>query len=217
MLVPTDPFRELDRLTQQVFGPDGAVARPSVMPMDAWRDGDTFHVELDLPGVASESTDLDVERNVVTVRAERAPRSDDAELVVAAEQAKPRKIEITGASQGQQASAPDEVVAPVSTLTSPTRSSLDALDAPDAKTLQDELVDLLCADEQWLHSQFDAIMAAGWPAAPSPPTAPGVGHRGTSPGQSSYDRTRPPAPASRGPTLERWRRVRSPPPGPTAP
>jgi HSP20 family protein len=37
MLMRTDPFRELDRLTQQVFGTQGTMARPSVMPMDAWR------------------------------------------------------------------------------------------------------------------------------------------------------------------------------------
>ena len=48
MLMRTDPFRELDRLTQQVFGTQG---RPAAMPMDAWREGDEFVVELDLPGV----------------------------------------------------------------------------------------------------------------------------------------------------------------------
>jgi len=62
MLMRTDPFRELDRLTQQVFGANGTVARPAVMPMDAWRDGDTFHVEFDLPGINPDSIDLDVER-----------------------------------------------------------------------------------------------------------------------------------------------------------
>src|SRR5690348_14260635 len=45
MLMRTDPFRELDRLTQQVLGTNGTLARPSVMPMDAWLEGDTFHVE----------------------------------------------------------------------------------------------------------------------------------------------------------------------------
>ena len=52
MLMRTDPFRELDRLTQQMFGTNGTSARPSVMPMDAWREGDTFVVEFDLPGIA---------------------------------------------------------------------------------------------------------------------------------------------------------------------
>ncbi|GAA2737610.1 molecular chaperone Hsp18 [Pedococcus aerophilus] len=83
MLMRTDPFRDLDRLTQQVFGTDGTLARPSVMPMDAWRDGDLFQVEFDLPGVSPDSIDLDVERNVVTVRAERPPRASDAELIAA--------------------------------------------------------------------------------------------------------------------------------------
>src|SRR5690349_23498849 len=83
MLMRTDPFRELDRLTQQVFGTNGTLARPSVMPMDAWRDGDTFHVEFDLPGVNPDSIDLDVERNVVTVKAERPTRASDAELIAA--------------------------------------------------------------------------------------------------------------------------------------
>jgi len=83
MLMRTDPFRELDRLTQQALGTNGTLARPSVMPMDAWREGDTFHVEFDLPGINPDSIDLDVERNVVTVKAERPPRASDADLIAA--------------------------------------------------------------------------------------------------------------------------------------
>jgi HSP20 family protein len=78
MLVRTDPFRDLDRLTQQVFG---TATRPAVMPMDAWREGDTFLIEFDLPGVEVDSVDLDVERNVLTVRAERPPREFDGEVL----------------------------------------------------------------------------------------------------------------------------------------
>jgi HSP20 family protein len=78
MLMRTDPFRELDRLTQQVFG---TVARPALMPMDARRDGDTFHIEFDLPGVRADSIDLDVERNVLTVRADRPSRDGNVELI----------------------------------------------------------------------------------------------------------------------------------------
>ena len=81
MLMRTDPFRDLDRLTQQVFGTSGTLARPSAMPMDAWREGDAFTIEFDLPGVARESIDLDVERNVLTVRAERVPRNGDWEML----------------------------------------------------------------------------------------------------------------------------------------
>jgi HSP20 family protein len=80
MLMRTDPFRELDRLTQQVFG---TAARPAFMPMDAWRDGDTFHIEFDLPGVRADSIDLDVERNVLTVRADRPALNGNVELIAA--------------------------------------------------------------------------------------------------------------------------------------
>ena len=83
MLMRTDPFRELDRLSQQMLGTNGTLARPSVMPMDAWRDGDTFHVELDLPGVAVDSIELDVENNVISVKAERPSRDGDMELIAA--------------------------------------------------------------------------------------------------------------------------------------
>lgn len=78
VLMRTDPFRELDRLTQQVFGTS---ARPAYMPMDAWREGDHFVVEFDLPGVDTDSIDLDVERNVLTVRADRPMREAGGELV----------------------------------------------------------------------------------------------------------------------------------------
>jgi HSP20 family protein len=74
----TDPFRDLDRLAQQVLG---TTNRPAVMAMDAWREGDTFVIEFDLPGVARESIDLDVERNVLTVRAERVARNGDWEAL----------------------------------------------------------------------------------------------------------------------------------------
>jgi HSP20 family protein len=51
------------------------------MAMDAWREGDVFQIEFDLPGVAKDSIDLDVERNVLTVRAERNPRNGDWEML----------------------------------------------------------------------------------------------------------------------------------------
>jgi HSP20 family protein len=80
MLMRTDPFRDLDRLTQQVFG---TAARPAIMTMDAWRDKDDFVVEFDLPGIDVSSIDLDVERNVLTVRADRPLREGIEELVAA--------------------------------------------------------------------------------------------------------------------------------------
>ena len=80
MLMRTDQFRELDQLAQQVFG---TMARPTVMPMDAWREGDNFVVEFDLPGVDEDSLDLDVERNVLTVHAKRPDLDPDREMVSA--------------------------------------------------------------------------------------------------------------------------------------
>lgn len=82
LLRTTDPFRDFDRLTSQLLGTTlGTTNRPAVMPMDAWREGDVFHLEFDLPGVAPESIDLDVERNVLTVRAERVARNGDWEML----------------------------------------------------------------------------------------------------------------------------------------
>jgi HSP20 family protein len=78
MLMRTDPFRDLDRWSQQVLG---TTARPAVMPMDAWREGDAFIVEFDLPGVKADSVNLDVERNVLTVHAERPALDQNREMV----------------------------------------------------------------------------------------------------------------------------------------
>lgn len=83
MLMRTDPFRELDRLTQQMLRGNGTSAHPAAMPMDAWREGESFVVEFDLPGLAPDAIDLDVERNVVTVRAERPGRGEDVEMIAA--------------------------------------------------------------------------------------------------------------------------------------
>jgi HSP20 family protein len=82
MLMRTDPFREFDRLAQQLAGA-GTTSRPAVMAMDAWREGDTFVLEFDLPGVRPETVDIDVERNVLTVKAERSAKNGDWELLAA--------------------------------------------------------------------------------------------------------------------------------------
>ncbi|MEU4605649.1 Hsp20/alpha crystallin family protein [Kribbella sp. NPDC023972] len=83
----TDPFREFDRLAQQVFGSQapGTWSRPTAMPMDAYRQGDQYVVSFDLPGVSPDAIDLDVERNVLTVKAERRPLElgEDVEMQVA--------------------------------------------------------------------------------------------------------------------------------------
>ncbi len=78
LLRTADPFRDFDRLAQQLLG---TTNRPVVMPMDAWREGDRFVIEFDLPGVNRDTIDLDVERNVLTVSAERVAGNGDWEML----------------------------------------------------------------------------------------------------------------------------------------
>jgi HSP20 family protein len=80
MLMRTDPFRELDRVAQQVVG---TAARPAAIPIDAYRKGDEFVALFDLPGLDAASINLTVERNVLAVHAERRrPAADDVELLI---------------------------------------------------------------------------------------------------------------------------------------
>lgn len=141
MLMRTDPFQVFDRLTQQLFG---TPQRSASMPLDAYRDGDHFVVHFDLPGVSPESIDVNVQHDVLTVKAQRTTDVDagrdkvetltserptgtfsrqlflgdhldtgnieagyDAGVLTlripVAEQAKPRKVAITGGTGTQQA------------------------------------------------------------------------------------------------------------------
>lgn len=83
MLMRFDPFRELDRLTQQLLPQGEGALRP--IPMDAFRQGDRFVVHFDLPGVDPSSIDLTVEKNVLTVKAERSRAASPGEEVVVSE------------------------------------------------------------------------------------------------------------------------------------
>lgn len=78
MLLRFDPFRELDRMTDERFG------RPtSPMPMDAYRRGNEVVAHIDLPGVRADDVDITVERNVLTITASRHRQlSDGDELIV---------------------------------------------------------------------------------------------------------------------------------------
>ncbi|WP_433876012.1 Hsp20/alpha crystallin family protein [Sinomonas atrocyanea] len=82
MLIRTDPFRALDQLTQQVLG---TASRPTAMPLEAWRQDGEFIVEFDLPGVDPETIDVGLERNVLTVRAERRSRRPEGAEALADE------------------------------------------------------------------------------------------------------------------------------------
>jgi HSP20 family protein len=83
MLMRFDPFREFDRMSQQLWR-EGV--RPGA-PMDAYRRGDEFIVHFDLPGVDPSSIDLTVEKNVLTVTATRQPWFSDSDQVLLAERA----------------------------------------------------------------------------------------------------------------------------------
>jgi HSP20 family protein len=142
MFLRFDPFRDLDRLTQQLS--QQPLGRPSVMPMDAYRDGDRFVVHFDLPGIEPDGLDVTVDENVLTVTAHRTwqpsetmqvlaaerpagtmqrqvylseglntgdveARYDNGVLTVAipvAEEAKPRKIEISSGHESKAVEAP---------------------------------------------------------------------------------------------------------------
>ncbi|HET6533689.1 MAG TPA: Hsp20/alpha crystallin family protein [Actinoplanes sp.] len=75
MLMRSEPFTEVNRLAQQLFGASqtGTWSRPTAMPVDSYRNGDEFVIAFDLPGVDKDAIEIDVERNVLTVKAERRP------------------------------------------------------------------------------------------------------------------------------------------------
>jgi len=81
MLLRQDPYRELDRWAEHYWGP--TTSRPAVMPMDAYRRGDTFYMHFDLPGVEPSTIDLTIEQNTLTVKADRhwAPQESDEVLI----------------------------------------------------------------------------------------------------------------------------------------
>ena len=82
MLMRFDPFRELDRQFDRLSQRNWAAG---VMPIDAYRRGDHFYVHFDLPGVDADSVDLEVEKNVLTVKAERSWEPAEGDEVVVAE------------------------------------------------------------------------------------------------------------------------------------
>ncbi|RKN40527.1 Hsp20/alpha crystallin family protein [Streptomyces hoynatensis] len=82
-----DPFREFDRLADRLFGTASA---PVGMPMDAYRSGEEVVVHFDLPGVDPESIDVDVERNVLTVTAERTSPAPEGSQALATERPRGR-------------------------------------------------------------------------------------------------------------------------------
>ena len=84
MLMRWDPFREFDRLNEQLWGQAQRGAVQS-FPMDAYRRGDRFYVHFDLPGVDADQVEITVEKNVLSVTAQRAWQPHEGDEVTAAE------------------------------------------------------------------------------------------------------------------------------------
>ncbi|MFJ9952625.1 tyrosine-type recombinase/integrase [Kitasatospora sp. NPDC091207] len=87
---PLRPRWVLNRLTQQLVG---TLSQPAGMPLVAYRDGEVFVLRLDPPGIDPKTIDLDVERNVLSMR------------VPVSEKARPRKITITAKAERDAISA----------------------------------------------------------------------------------------------------------------
>jgi HSP20 family protein len=77
-----DPFRDFDRLAEQMLGGGSRGATARSFPMDAYRRGDKFLVHLDLPGVDADSIDLTTEQNVLTIRAERRFNTHEEDEII---------------------------------------------------------------------------------------------------------------------------------------
>jgi HSP20 family protein len=70
MLMRFDPFRDFDRVWEQMASSQGGRQARS-FPMDAYRRGDEFVVHFDLPGVDPAGIEISVDRNILTVQADR--------------------------------------------------------------------------------------------------------------------------------------------------
>jgi HSP20 family protein len=77
-----DPFRELDRVAGQLLDTRQG---PRLMPMDLYRDGDHYVLNADLPGIDPGSVDIDVDGQLLTIRAERTVRSQEGVKWIARE------------------------------------------------------------------------------------------------------------------------------------
>ncbi len=77
-----DPFRDLDRLTEQLLGTSAGTSRaPRLMPIDIYRSGERYVLRADLPGADSGSIDVNVENGTLTIRGERSPDPETAEWI----------------------------------------------------------------------------------------------------------------------------------------
>jgi HSP20 family protein len=82
MLLRFDPFRDLDRLANEMLGNSRV---PQAMPMDCYRSGDAFYVHFDLPGMDAESVEVTTENNTLSVRAQRRPIAPEDAIYLVSE------------------------------------------------------------------------------------------------------------------------------------
>jgi HSP20 family protein len=75
MAMNFDPFRDLDRLTGALLDPRSM--SPRLMPMDLYREGDHYVLSADMPGIDPGSVDVDVDGQLLTIRAERTLASHE--------------------------------------------------------------------------------------------------------------------------------------------
>jgi HSP20 family protein len=69
-----DPFQEMDRLSQTLFG---SRQGPRMMPMDLYREGDHYVLNADLPGIDPNSVDVDIDGQLLSIRAQRTLKDTD--------------------------------------------------------------------------------------------------------------------------------------------
>lgn len=81
MLTRFDPFRDLDRVFERSWGP----ARQPTMPLDAYRHGEAYVINVDLPGFDPDTIEVTAEHDILNIRAERHWQPADGDEVVAAE------------------------------------------------------------------------------------------------------------------------------------
>jgi HSP20 family protein len=136
MLMRFDPFREFDRFAEMA---SAAARAPRSMAMDAIRRGDRLLVRFDLPGADPDSIDLMVERNALTVRAERRSDRQEGDEVIVMERPEgtfQRQIMLSDRfdTENVQASYTHgvlEVTVPVAAQAQPRRIPVGAAEQPE--------------------------------------------------------------------------------------
>ncbi|MET9350091.1 Hsp20/alpha crystallin family protein [Streptomyces termitum] len=80
MLMRPGSFLEPDLPDRRATGVRGTWSRPVPVPVDTCRVDDAYVAVFDLPGVDPDAIDIEIERNLLTVRAERRPLAQGDEV-----------------------------------------------------------------------------------------------------------------------------------------